>query len=401
MSNLKRKRASKLLKQFSTLTEGTLHSPSLLLCLELVSKLFYRHIILNDGCIKSEKNIVIENKFNIDNFLSSKYRSYILYSGMIYGMPTILTQKKQGYKCGKPRYISINNFLTGIFKKLRLNVESSIVSLIYAERLMLKQKICINQRNWRPIIIASVLTASKVWDDLSSWNIEFSNLLPRITLRNINILEGLFLNALEYDLYISSSEYARYYFALRALKNTKITQIPRYYLDTKIVNSKGIELKRDDSIQNKHDMIKTFADMNNNNNNNNSNSNNSSNNIMLNNNNSDDDIKHREIFYSIDKNDDRESLLSMYDGSIEQSNGIMGYINDIKEEYKYNDNNNNNNNILFNKDRSQNGGKLNMNLQRSIPRRIQVNKQQNNKKRNNALNAASMPTNINDIRGNE
>eukprot|EP00483_Globobulimina_turgida_P011562 UN11584 len=144
-----------------------------------------------------------------------------------------------------PTFEMINNFLIGIFAKLHLNVESSIVSLIYTERLMDKRHISITLRNWRPVLIASILTASKVWDDLSSWNIEFSNLLPILSLSKINKLEGIYLQALQYDLYISSSEYARYYFALRGLKNTKTLHIPRYYLDMKIAkNNEKIKYKK-------------------------------------------------------------------------------------------------------------------------------------------------------------
>jgi len=106
--------------------------------------------------------------------------------------------------------------------------------------------ICITVRNWRPIVIASILTASKVWDDLSSWNIEFSNLLPLLSLPSINKLEGIYLQSLQYDLYISSSEYARYYFALRSVKSTKTQHIARYYLNTKSATkrktSTGLEL---------------------------------------------------------------------------------------------------------------------------------------------------------------
>ncbi len=95
-------------------------------------------------------------------------------------------------------------------------------------------------RNWRVIVIASILAASKVWDDLCSWNIEFANLLPLLALSAINRLEGVYLCALDYDLYISSSEYAKYYFALRGLKTTKVERIPRYYLDLQLTSNQDI-----------------------------------------------------------------------------------------------------------------------------------------------------------------
>mmetsp|Transcript_8645 Transcript_8645/g.14215 ORF Transcript_8645/g.14215 Transcript_8645/m.14215 type:complete len:481 (-) Transcript_8645:238-1680(-) len=236
-SSKSKSKSKKLLKQFSTLSEGSLHSPSLSLCLQLVSKLYHRHITLRDGCHESRRDVEWEEKFDIDNFLAKRYDTFMTYPLMSIGGATIFKQQRKRSKVNTPTLDTINTFLIGIFKKLHLNVESSIVSLIYTERLMDKRHISLTLRNWRPILIASILTASKVWDDLSSWNIEFSNLLPVLSLSNINKLEGLYLQALQYDLYISSSEYARYYFALRGLKNTKTEHIPRYYLDMKIASN--------------------------------------------------------------------------------------------------------------------------------------------------------------------
>lgn len=232
------KSSKKLLKQFSTLSEGSLHSPSLTLCLELVSKLYHRHILLRDGCHQSRRNMQWEEKFDVDNFIPREYETMMVYPLCYIGGPIIFHQERKRSKVSIPRFGTINTFLVSIFRKLHLNVESSIVSLIYTERLLEKRHFSLTPRNWRCIVIASILTASKVWDDLSSWNIEFANLLPILSLSNINKLEGLYLNALQYDLYISSSEYAKYYFALRGLKNTKTEHIPRYYLDTKIAKKR-------------------------------------------------------------------------------------------------------------------------------------------------------------------
>jgi hypothetical protein len=74
---------------------------------------------------------------------------------------------------------------------------------------------------WRPIVLAGLLLASKVWQDLSSWNVEFSEIYPQFSLQNINRLERLVVNHLKWDLYISSSLYAKYYFALRSLYEKK------------------------------------------------------------------------------------------------------------------------------------------------------------------------------------
>jgi hypothetical protein len=65
--------------------------------------------------------------------------------------------------------------------------------------------------------MCGLLLASKVWQDLSSWNIEFASVYPQYSLESINRLELHFLRMVKWDLYISSSQYAKYYFALRSL----------------------------------------------------------------------------------------------------------------------------------------------------------------------------------------
>ena len=74
---------------------------------------------------------------------------------------------------------------------------------------------------WRSVVLCALLLASKVWQDLSSWNVEFSEIYPQFSLQSINKLERFFCEEITWDLYISSSTYAKYYFALRALTEKK------------------------------------------------------------------------------------------------------------------------------------------------------------------------------------
>ena len=103
----------------------------------------------------------------------------------------------------------------------QLSAECSVVCLIYVERLMENAGIEILASNWRPIMLCGLLLASKVWQDLSTWNVEFESISPDFTLKSINVLERTFLKYLRYSLFISGSVYARYYFALRSLTEKK------------------------------------------------------------------------------------------------------------------------------------------------------------------------------------
>jgi hypothetical protein len=59
--------------------------------------------------------------------------------------------------------------------------------------------------------------ASKVWDDLSMWNVDFSQVYPSYDLARVNSLELSMLEALKYVIRVSASEYAKYYFLLRSM----------------------------------------------------------------------------------------------------------------------------------------------------------------------------------------
>lgn len=113
----------------------------------------------------------------------------------------------------------INQFFTLVFEKSQLESECIIMALIYCERLMKETNggFCICYNNWKSIIFACLIMSSKVWDDLSMWNIDFSQVSDGFDLKRINALELAILEALNYIVKVSASEYAKYYFHLRSM----------------------------------------------------------------------------------------------------------------------------------------------------------------------------------------
>merc|ERR1712196_622624 len=71
--------------------------------------------------------------------------------------------------------------------------------------------------NWQPILLAAMIVAQKVWDDKSLLNVDFSMICSAYTLKDINQLEKQFLEMIQYNVSISASLYASYYFELRTL----------------------------------------------------------------------------------------------------------------------------------------------------------------------------------------
>lgn len=82
---------------------------------------------------------------------------------------------------------------------------------------MTKGRLTIKHDNWRSILFACMIMASKVWDDLSMWNVDFSQVSTEFDLHRINELELALLSALEYSVKVPASEYAKYYFHLRSM----------------------------------------------------------------------------------------------------------------------------------------------------------------------------------------
>jgi hypothetical protein len=160
------------------------------------------------------------NKFAEEKFLSPQYRYHFVRAplcrlGFLYGIRVV------DFVFSIPSAIEVNEFLSELFIKASLSAECSIVCLIYIERLMEQANVPLLSNTWRPVVMSALLLASKVWQDLSSWNIEFSEIYPQYSLTSINQLEKLFCQEIKWDLFIPTSAYAKYYFALRSLTEKK------------------------------------------------------------------------------------------------------------------------------------------------------------------------------------
>jgi len=206
---------------------GTLSRPNFRDALRRVAMILQQHVVKierrfevnagthtkNSGLFKAS----MMELFSQYNFCNPTYKCAMVRlpmarPGMIYGLREIQTNYDE-----IPTEQEIYEFGHRLFQKVQLSSECSIVCLIYVERLMEIAKVPVVARTWRPIFMCGLLLASKVWQDLSSWNIEFASVYPQFSLDQINRLELLFLKNINWDLYISSSLYAKYYFALRSL----------------------------------------------------------------------------------------------------------------------------------------------------------------------------------------
>ncbi|KAL7431519.1 hypothetical protein ACHAXH_007628 [Discostella pseudostelligera] len=206
-------------------TMGTIQRPNFRDALRRVAIILHQHIVKIESRFSTGTRGVddtglfktsMREQFNEDNFVTPRYKCSMVRvpmarPGVVYSMRKIRVVHTT------PTTDEIYEFAHQLFKKVQLSSECSIVCLIYVEKLMEVSKVPLVSETWRPIFMCGLLLASKVWQDLSSWNIEFASVYPQFSLHAINRLELLFLKFIKWDLYISSSLYAKYYFALRAL----------------------------------------------------------------------------------------------------------------------------------------------------------------------------------------
>ena len=113
-----------------------------------------------------------------------------------------------------PKYTDVHRFLIAAFKAFRLPQELAIMAVIYMERLVAggtELRAC----NWKPILLATLLVASKIWEDASSQNIDFCRANPVYSLMSINRMEHIYADQMNWNLIVSPEEYSEVYYSLK------------------------------------------------------------------------------------------------------------------------------------------------------------------------------------------
>lgn len=125
-------------------------------------------------------------------------------------------------------------FVKNIIFRSKMEKECSIISLIYIERMINKTGLYVNIKTWKKLTLISLIIASKVWDDESYENVHFAKVFTKYPLKEINSLERLFLSLIDYNVGVTKSEYAKYYFILRtyAEKNRRSFPLKPLAVDT-------------------------------------------------------------------------------------------------------------------------------------------------------------------------
>jgi len=87
--------------------------------------------------------------------------------------------------------------------------------MIYIERMSVASKLNMAPDNWAILILGALIVTSKVWDDLSIWNVDFCSIFRELSVDEMNILERFYLSLMEYNVSVKSSLFAKKFFDLR------------------------------------------------------------------------------------------------------------------------------------------------------------------------------------------
>ncbi|KAG1439078.1 hypothetical protein G6F56_012410 [Rhizopus delemar] len=105
--------------------------------------------------------------------------------------------------------------MAAIFERTDLTSEHAIIAFIYVQRMSRTSGQCLFDGSWQRILMLSLLTAAKVWEDCSIYNSDYSQLFPDVSTKAINQMEVNYLGYLDWNVNVKCSEFASTYFQLR------------------------------------------------------------------------------------------------------------------------------------------------------------------------------------------
>lgn len=122
------------------------------------------------------------------------------------------------------------------------------MAMAYIDRLLAFTGISFVSSTWRRIVLGCLILASKVWEELAVWNVDFVDVFSNLTVKDLNQLERQVLNGLQFNVTLKSSVYAKYYFEIRSFSKRDANNFPLKPLDKVGAKrmedrSKGIEEK--------------------------------------------------------------------------------------------------------------------------------------------------------------
>lgn len=98
-----------------------------------------------------------------------------------------------------------------------MEYECAVISLIYLARMISYSNgiFHLDETNYRGVILACMVIATKVWDDFGMLNSGYTQIFPGLSLERVNELETHLLYVLRFDLWITIKEFSFYHFLIQ------------------------------------------------------------------------------------------------------------------------------------------------------------------------------------------
>jgi Cyclin, N-terminal domain len=220
--------------------QSTMENPNINATIKCVCGVFRAHIVSSSAAAtatvpaaSSRDKSSAAAAFEI--FRDETYRDY----------RRITSQNTAGHSQPVPSLLEIETFYMDFYRRSQMEQDTIIMSLIYVERLIKETNGALtpSPSNWKSILFSCMVLSSKVWDDLSMFNLDFSNVsmavsssrsaagsapaapapssssssLSSFSLQRTNALEVALLQTLNFNVRVAASEYAKYYFLIRTM----------------------------------------------------------------------------------------------------------------------------------------------------------------------------------------
>jgi len=192
--------------------------------------------------------ILLKTQLNEDSTMVKK----ISEEKYIHDFPDYFDAQKKENIHKIPTTEDIMDFMEALYNCVQFSPECCIICLMYIYRIIALTGLSLQETNWRPLIFVSLMVSQKIWDDNVLPNGDFSIIYPFFDNEQLNELEIKFMEIIQYNVYVTLSNYMTFYLNLRALVENQIELKPlsKYTLNKlehQINEKKEMKLKRSGS----------------------------------------------------------------------------------------------------------------------------------------------------------
>ena len=201
--------------------------------------------------------ILLKTQLNEDNTMTKRISEesdlyYFSEEKYIKEFPQYFDQQKIENIHKIPTADDIMDFIEALYNCVQFSPECCIICLMYIYRIIALTGLSLQETNWRPLIFVSLMVSQKIWDDNVLPNGDFSIIYPFFDNEQLNELEIKFMEIIQYNVYVTLSNYMTFYLNLRALVQNRIELKPmsKYQLkkiEHLINEKKEMKLKRSGS----------------------------------------------------------------------------------------------------------------------------------------------------------